>query len=333
MKILVLSDLWHPFPGGAESYIRRVTEFLASAGHEIHILTSYAKAKASLPMTIRDIGVYGRHAHGVQVIESVLAEQKPDLILTHHFFCGEFASELSRWGIPFVEISHNRPRHPDARLTIFNSEFTASRCNRRPDDIVLLPPIDKSCVAFSGIAQFFRPYIGHIKPLGGKGIALTYKLAEYFLRRNREFDHGNPVKLQKFLVLRGEWQDGEDIRQLPNVEFMEPVDDIREFYSKCRLVLMPSLSEDAGTVPQECAANRIPCISSNVGGLPETNQGGVILAPGEENWLLWADAIHDLGWREGYDALVRRREWYTNVYNWPKRLKEIEGRIRQCVSA
>lgn len=328
MKILVLSDLWLPFPGGAERYIANVTDALVARGHDVHILTSYAKAKSALPMTICDIPVYEKHEAGARIIELFLCDYKPDLILTHHFFVGEFAQEFSRWSgrfcsYPFIEIIHNRRRHPDAAFAIFNSQFTADRCGYRDGDIVMLPPASRKVVMnhwpFSDDLLPIREkaaYIGHIKPLGGKGIAMTYQLASIMPER-------------KFLVLRGEWQGGEDIRRLPNIEFMEPCDDIRDFYSRCRIVLMPSSNEDAGTVPQECALNGIPCISSNVGGLPETNAGGIVLPPGDV--YSWITEICKLDHPEQYKQIVESQRKHIASLHWEEKFDEIDRRVRECV--
>jgi glycosyltransferase involved in cell wall biosynthesis len=96
----------------------------------------------------------------------------------------------------------------------------------------------------------------------------------------------------------------EVIRPAPNIEFMEPVDDIREFYARCRMVLMPSLSEDAGTVCQEATLNGLPCLSTNVGGLLETNRGGLLFmrADTPETWVA---SIRDLDNRAHYVTVVR----------------------------
>lgn len=340
MRILVLSDLWLPFPGGAERMIYNITQALHERGHDIHILTSYAKAKSTLPMTIKDIGVYECQIEGAQLILDFINQDPPDVILTHHFFCGAFSELLGEFAhglhreadraIPFIEIIHNRPRHPDAAFAIFNSEFTAARCGRREDDMVMLPPATNECVAcFKFDCRLRGPHghgggpglewkrsphdcIGHIKPLGGKGIALTYRLAEAMPER-------------RFLVLRGEWQDGEDIRHLPNVEFMEPVDDIREFYSRVRLMLMPSLSEDAGTIGQESALNGIPCISNDVGGLPETNKGGLVLP---SDIFSWSRAIKDFDDADYYQYIVNRQRTYITSLNFPARFDEIDRKVR-----
>ena len=45
VKIVCLSDLWLPFPGGAERYIANISQALIDRGHEVHVLTSYAPAK------------------------------------------------------------------------------------------------------------------------------------------------------------------------------------------------------------------------------------------------------------------------------------------------
>jgi len=321
-RILVLSDLWMPFPGGAERYIFNVTNALVARGHDVHILTSYAKAKSDLPMTIKDIGVYERQEQGERIIHDFyLLEYQPDVILTHHFFAGAFAELLTaiknEYGTPFIEIIHNRPRHPDAAFAIFNSQYTADRAGFREGDLVMLPPATEECVApqnfFNNLRYKNQVYIGHVKPLGGKGIALTYQLARAMPER-------------KFLILRGEWQDGEDIQRLPNVEFMEPVDDIREFYAKCRIVLMPSLSEDAGTIPQECALNGIPCISSNVGGLPETNAGGIVLPV--EAVPIWEGMIEHLDASLFYSQVVAHQRKYVIFLNFPARFDEIDRKVR-----
>ncbi len=319
MKIAIISDLWLPFPGGAERYVANVSQSLIDRGHECHVLTSYARAHNShcSSITITDIGVRERHAHGIDVIDNFIDEKEVDLKIVHHFFDGEFP-ELYESVIPTVQISHNRPRNPKAAFTVFNSQYTADRRERQPNDLVIVPAPGRDTVC--EVAHFIydpqsplgrRDCIGHIKPQGGKGIELTYRLAQAMPDR-------------QFLVLRGEWQDGEMISNLPNVSYLEPLDDIRDFYSRCRIVLMPSISEDAGTVPQEAALNGIPCISSNVGGLPETNAGGILLD--REDFISWYDHILKLDDQKHYDDVVWAQR--AALPDWTSLFNELDRRIR-----
>jgi glycosyltransferase involved in cell wall biosynthesis len=313
MKIAIISDLWLPFPGGAERYVANVSQSLIDRGHECHVLTSYARAHNShcSSITITDIGVRERHEHGLNIIGDFLHDIDADVALIHHFFDGEFPEVYTTVeglkDIPVVQISHNRPRNPCAEFTLFNSEYTANRQNRQSNDLVILPAPGRDTVADGGS----RDCIGHIKPQGGKGIELTYRLAQAMPDR-------------PFLILRGEWQDGEMISNLPNVSYLEPLDDIRDFYSRCRIVLMPSISEDAGTVPQEAALNGIPCISSNVGGLPETNAGGILL--NRDNFMDWYDEIYKLDQQSYYDDTVWAQR--AALPDWTSLFNELDRRIR-----
>jgi glycosyltransferase involved in cell wall biosynthesis len=319
MRTSIISDLWQPFPGGAERYMANLADALAERGHEIHILTSYAKAKSRHPMTIKSIptGVLGS-----EMVARFIDEHKPDLLISHHYFAGEFGWMFSL-DIPAVEIIHNRQRSVGAKLAVFNSRYTADRCGFREGDMIILPPAGADVMAeYPGRLCTTNGFIGHIKPIPnrfwkgqwyGKGVDLTYRLARIMPER-------------KFLVLRGEWQDVEYIEHLPNVEFMEPVDDIREFYARCRLVVMPSGSEDAGTCCQEAAINGIPAISSNVGGLPETNAGGILLCP--HDIRPWIREIVKLDNREYYDEIVRRQRLAIATMSWAARFDELDAKLR-----
>ena len=55
--------------------------------------------------------------------------------------------------------------------------------------------------------------------------------------------------------------------------------DARRFLAVTKLLLMPSLMENAAVVAMEAMFNGIPVLASNRGGLPETVGGGRALAP------------------------------------------------------
>jgi glycosyltransferase involved in cell wall biosynthesis len=308
--ILCFSNLWPPFPGGAERLMFNIARDLYRRSHHVEVLTGYLRAMRFDGPTVHylPIGCGPDHAEGAGMLAGYIDALKPRVILTHHYYATEFESELVATGIPIVQVVLNGRRLPDAALAIYISRWVYDQLgDAHPDDLLLTPP------AFSDvIAAEHGDAIGFVKPIPHKGVDLVYRLAE-------------ALPLRRFVILRGEWQDLEDIRPAPNIEFMEPVDDIRDFYRECRLVLMPSLSEDAGTVAQEATLNGLPCISSNVGGLAETNAGGVLLDP--DDVVAWHARILDLDDPEAYAAVTRSQLAHLKATDHTSTMSTISDRI------
>lgn len=302
--------MWPPFPGGAERLIFNVARDLFRRGFDVTAVTGYHAALRydGPPVAALPIGIRDDHVAGAEVLASMIAELDPELILTHHFYAHEFRSELVASGIPLVQVVLNGTRIPEAALAVYISQWVRDTGrDEQPNDLVLTPP------AFDDVvASVHGDAIGFIKPLPHKGVDLVYRIAELLPDR-------------RFVVLRGEWQTLETIIERPNVEFMEPVVDIRDFYARVRLMLMPSVSEDAGTVAQEAALNRIPCLSTAVGGLAETNAGGVLL-PVDDS-AAWVDAIVDLDDPSRYAETVARQAAYLAAADHAGTLDVLATRI------
>lgn len=277
--LLVLSDLWPPFPGGAERLIFNLSRDLLGRGVDVRVLTSYEAWQQfdGPPVEWRDIGVFDRHQIGAEQIEAYVLAWRPAAILTHHLFAFQFESLLADLGVPVIQVVLNGHRLPFAEHALFISEFVKGMpgMEARSSDQVMIPP------AFDDvIADTHGEAIGFIKPIPHKGVHLVYEIAAAMPDR-------------EFVVLRGEWQTLEVLTDLPNVRYMEPVDDIRDFYREVCMVLVPSVSEDAGTVAQECALNGLPCLSSMVGGLAETNRHGVRINGGVDQWVMTIRAAEE----------------------------------------
>lgn len=288
MRLLVLSDLWPPFPGGAERLMFNLTRDLLRRGVDATVLTGYGPAQQfdGPPLIVReDIGVFDRRDEGAKVVVQTLADVDPDALLVHHLYAREFTPEIVASGLPFVQVLLNGDRIPEANLAVCISRWVWERGEPKDGDLVITPPAFPDVVS-----DTHGDAIGFIKPIEHKGVDLFYRIAERLPHR-------------RFVVLRGEWQTLEDIRERPNVTFLEPVDDMRDFYRQVRAVLVPSRSEDAGTVAQEATLNGIPCISSNVDGLVETNDGGLQLDRDDlDAWVHWIERLDDPAF---VDALVR----------------------------
>lgn len=310
VRVLVLSDLWPPFPGGAERLIFNLARDLYRRGVDVEVLTGYGPAQRfdGPPLTVVDFGVEENQPAGARDLLAYLDVHRPDVILTHHYYAHQFRNELAGCGIPLVQVVLNGRRHDGVSLAVYISEHVKATCgDAHPQDLVFTPPaFDDVVAAEHGDA------IGFIKPYPHKGVELVYKIA----RRLRD---------RRFVILRGEWQDLERIQELDNIEFLEPVVDIRDFWSRVRIVLMPSLSEDAGTVAQEATMNGVPCISSDVDGIRETNGGGIRLPT--DNISRWINAIRLLDSPNQYRRVVERQRAYLDSLDHRGALDEFAARV------
>jgi glycosyltransferase involved in cell wall biosynthesis len=322
MRILFISDKWAPYPGGAESYVTNVASALFMRGHEIGVLTSYPRALDShwnqnFDVTVEQILTQWEDINATTrclYVTDKLKEFRPDLVVVNRFFsedlCG-FAPALKDYKV--IEIVHNVTNFKAAQFRLFNSLYTAGRPENESNvpSMVILPP---------SYAQYDVPLegdrIGMVKPHQGKGVGTFYQIASLMPQR-------------KFLILRGEVHPAvEDIRDMHNVEFMPPVESMSDFYAWCSIVLVPSLMEDAGTIPQDCARVGRPCISSAVMGLRETNAGGLLIE-NPRNVEVWLEYIRRFSERKGYyEEVVARQRAHTESINWPAKFDELDARLR-----
>lgn len=92
---------------------------------------------------------------------------------------------------------------------------------------------------------------------------------------------------------------------LPNVEIAERALDMRVHLARARLVLVPTIVEEAwGRIVSEAQVSGIPAVASARGGLPETvGPGGMVIPLGEpiERWSAEIEALFEDGPR--YAAL------------------------------
>jgi glycosyltransferase involved in cell wall biosynthesis len=110
-------------------------------------------------------------------------------------------------------------------------------------------------------------YLTFVNPEPRKGVHVFARIVAVLARRRPDI----PVLLVEGAAGANSLARlGVDLGSLKNVKILRNVPDPRRFYAATRLVLMPSLMENAGLVAMEAMTNGIPVLASNRGGLPET---------------------------------------------------------------
>jgi glycosyltransferase involved in cell wall biosynthesis len=116
-----------------------------------------------------------------------------------------------------------------------------------------------------------------------------YKGPDIFL------DIANRMSGEEFLLVGpiGPSKIKKQAKKTPNLTHWEWCEDMRDAYSKSKIVVVPSRVEESfGRVPAEAMVSGIPCVVSNRGGLPEVvGETGVVIDK-IESVDAWVQGIH-----------------------------------------
>lgn len=248
---------------GAETTLHDILKNLVLAGWEATVVLKpegYNIVQNTVP-DLKD----NYFVDGVEVIHSSTPKTLISYVATadvtiSHLECSERTHLLSKkWGKPSIHLVHNT--HPmtlqwmaSSSALIINTDWIANEkafMEWNATKMVLNPPVDPreyetsrgKCITLVNLWE-------------NKGAAVFYELA----RRNPEL---------QFLGVKGGY--GEQvIEELPNVTIMDHTDDMKEVYSKTKIILMPSKYESFGRVGVEAMASGIPVIAEPTPGLQES---------------------------------------------------------------
>jgi glycosyltransferase involved in cell wall biosynthesis len=258
---------------GAETMLESIMRWLAHRGHDCRVY---------LPGESYDY-------HGVEVTGDPTRLNGCHVVFTQ--LEGAYkALELCDADMPLAHIIHNdqtlkimRPR--DCDLVVHNTQWIANKFPEK-NEVIVHPPV---------FPKYFRTTPGDCITLinlnENKGVRLFYQIAA-------------DMPDQKFLGVVGGY--GEQIiEDLPNVEIIGPIEDMREVYSRTRILLMPSTYESYGRCCIEAAASGIPTVANTTPGLMEA-LGDAGTFPSELNVDAWAKAIRSMDWDDRHDATLER---------------------------
>lgn len=271
---------------GAETTLHDILKNLVLAGWEAEVVLKpegYNIVQNTVPVLKDNYSI-----DGVRVIHS----PTPKYLIHHvatadvtisHLECSERTHLLSKkWKKPSIHLVHNT--HPltlqwmaSASGLIINTEWISNEKAFLGWDgpkMVLNPPVDPreyetsrgKCITLVNLWE-------------NKGAGIFYDLA----RRNSEL---------QFLGVRGGY--GEQvIEDLPNVTIMDHTENMKEVFSKTKVLLMPSKYESFGRVGVEAMASGIPVIAEPTPGLQESLGGAGTFAPITDTDA-WDSALRDV---------------------------------------
>lgn len=311
MKILFASNNGYlpQFSGGVQSNTDYLARSLKDAGHRPAVLAelfaeglfgfrSRIKLKLSRTKFIED-NLYGYPVYRAwspsEAIADLIKHEAPDVVVAQCHGSVKIAREFQKYDIPVVLYFHNvefdelegNPLSLKGGRFISNSGFTRDRYRQAfgIDSVVIPPIIDRSAYEVSSTEDF----VTFINPVAKKGLPIVLEIA-------RALPDIPFLIVESWTLTDTQLADlSAHLKYLPNVTFRRRTDDMRDIYSQTKILLAPSLWEEAwGRVVSEAHCSGIPVIGSCRGGLPEAiGPGGMILDPSAPI-PVWAKAVSDL---------------------------------------
>ena len=119
-------------------------------------------------------------------------------------------------------------------------------------------------------------------------------------------------------------------RSLGNVQWLGPQDDMRGVYGQARVLLMPSVWEEAfGRTVIEAQLSGVPVLASNRGALPDTvGDGGLTLDP-HEPVESWAEALRRLMSRDESFGEAARHHAHAHAASTPLIAAQLLGLLTE----
>lgn len=307
MKILLIQSMEYLYPwGGAHKANRILMEGLAKLGHECRVISpslsiagfeEYLESKKgtnefevleNIPdkmFVIRKQGVISYTIKGeFQVfpfIKKMNDEFGPDITIVSEDNTSLLLETVLETGARTIYLAHSQatlPYGPEA----FQEDTSKIELYKKLDGIIAVSDYVKRYIAdyagvdseviyfpsygpgpFPYLGDFNSPYFTVINPSAIKGFSIFIGLA-------RRMPHLQFAAVPTWATAPEEI---EEMKSLPNVTLLKPVENINDIYKQTKVFLMPSLwGESFGQVVVEAMLRGIPVVSSFVGGIPEAKQ-------------------------------------------------------------
>jgi glycosyltransferase involved in cell wall biosynthesis len=227
--------------------------------------------------------------------------------------CWKCASWKYKIQYPFFKevIKWHKKALKQADIIVANSKFVkkvAGNYDVKVDDVIY-PVIElKNYKTVRKKAE----YITLITPTKRKGVDIFLKIAD-----------GLPNK--KFLVVgRGEMDN--ELKKRNNIKCVYWTNDMKKIYSRTKILLVPSIwLEPFGRVVVEAMCNDIPCIVSNIGGLPEAVGNAGIIISDIFNIQKWTGAIKKMEDEKNYQMYSKKSKEQAKKFDYKIEYKKFDN--------
>lgn len=256
MKILVYIHGYVPDQlAGAETMLHRMNKYLISKGHDIIVLSQHDD-KVYEGVTVR------KWERKNQWMDENVSEFKwADIVITHLGSALDCMNKCQYHGKKMVFINHNS--FPLRLLEykklnnymVYNSQWVKDALKYDHPSIILNPPVDYR--EYSKVDTSKAKYVTLINLNESKGGGFLIELAK-------------ALPKVEFLGVTGGY--GHQIKseeELPNLKYIDSVEDIKTVLKDTKLLIVPSNYESWGQVAIEAASCGIPVIANPTPGLRE----------------------------------------------------------------
>jgi glycosyltransferase involved in cell wall biosynthesis len=316
MRILLAQNMFHvPAHGGANKATRVLLETLAAAGHDCHVvapatgvqstldtaeLYAYLRGHGAQPTDDGVAVVYelrGVRGHAlvrpsgfVGRVRSLAADLDPDWILVPAEDPARLALGAALSAAPdrVVFLGYTIQQFPFGPQAFYPSESATAMVRRAVGTIAPSRAAQEYLRRWGGIeSHLIYPYAWDAtpaswqpRPEAGRVTLVNpcaYKGIDIFLALAQRLPGVSFLAVPTWGTTNA---DRKRLAEHPNIEIMEPSDDIGRVFERTRVLLMPSLwAETFGITAIDAMLHGIPVLAGDVGGLAEAKLGVPYLLP------------------------------------------------------
>lgn len=358
-RIVQVSSYYPPHLGGQENAVQGLSQQLANAGHDVHVLTSGQGSDSYKPVT--EQGVHVRRLRSIEFGHAPIMPAFPGALMRLakkkgivHVHIGQaFTPEMVALvtklrGVPFIAQLHIdfEPSGPAGVLLPLYKKMVLAPVLRAAAAVVVLNQTTKD--ALRTVYNYARPAV-----ILHNGIDDSY-----FSVRRKPFAAAPPKTLKLLFVGRLSHQknvmalllaikatrrpvhldiigDGEErellenavsVLHLPNVTMHGRLarGEVLKFYESSDALIMPSLYEAQPLVLLEALATRIPIIGTNVIGVAEHIKNAGIIVPPTAQGLTQGIRQYDEHYAQ-LPAMVERGFARAQAFRWEPTIKKYEA--------